>query len=125
MQVCSDPSGRESRGNWCRPRSRRNGLERTHSISLASAFLKNLTCFSSESIKDIRKRVYELPPLGKKAMMVAIPTTSGTGSEVTPFAVVTDQKNGIKYPLTDYALTPNLAIIDPEVSIESAPSADS
>ena len=64
---------------------------------------------------DIRKRVYELPPLGKKAMMVAIPTTSGTGSEVTPFAVVTDQKNGIKYPLADYALTPNLAIIDPEL----------
>ena len=64
---------------------------------------------------DIRKRVYELPPLGKKAMMVAIPTTSGTGSEVTPFAVVTDDGVGIKYPLADYALTPNMAIVDPEL----------
>lgn len=64
---------------------------------------------------DIRKRVYELPPLGKKAMMVAIPTTSGTGSEVTPFAVVTDDRVGIKYPLADYALTPNMAIVDPEL----------
>jgi len=64
---------------------------------------------------DIRKRVYDLPPLGQKAMMVAIPTTSGTGSEVTPFAVVTDKRNGIKYPLADYALTPNMAIVDPEL----------
>ncbi|MBD2461462.1 bifunctional acetaldehyde-CoA/alcohol dehydrogenase [Oscillatoria sp. FACHB-1407] len=64
---------------------------------------------------DIRKRVYELPALGQKAMMVAIPTTSGTGSEVTPFAVVTDEKAGIKYPLADYALTPNMAIVDPEL----------
>ncbi|MEM8676106.1 MAG: bifunctional acetaldehyde-CoA/alcohol dehydrogenase [Cyanobacteria bacterium P01_G01_bin.67] len=64
---------------------------------------------------DIRKRVYELPPLGKKAEMVAIPTTSGTGSEVTPFAVVTDDRAGIKYPLADYALTPNIAIVDPEL----------
>lgn len=64
---------------------------------------------------DIRKRVYELPPLGAKAMMVAIPTTSGTGSEVTPFAVVTDDRTGIKYPLADYALTPNMAIVDPEL----------
>jgi acetaldehyde dehydrogenase/alcohol dehydrogenase len=64
---------------------------------------------------DIRKRVYELPPLGEKAMMVAIPTTSGTGSEVTPFAVVTDRANNIKYPLADYALTPNMAIVDPEL----------
>ena len=64
---------------------------------------------------DIRKRVYELPSLGTKAMMVAIPTTSGTGSEVTPFAVVTDKRNGIKYPLADYALTPNMAIVDPEL----------
>ncbi len=62
---------------------------------------------------DIRKRVYELPPLGEKAMMVAIPTTSGTGSEVTPFAVVTDESTQIKYPLADYALTPNMAIVDP------------
>ncbi len=64
---------------------------------------------------DIRKRVYELPPLGKKAEMVAIPTTSGTGSEVTPFAVVTDDHAGIKYPLADYALTPSMAIVDPEL----------
>ncbi len=64
---------------------------------------------------DIRKRVYELPPLGAKAIMVAIPTTSGTGSEVTPFAVVTDERTGIKYPLADYALTPNMAIVDPEL----------
>ena len=64
---------------------------------------------------DIRKRVYELPALGNKAQMVAIPTTSGTGSEVTPFAVVTDDRTGIKYPLADYALTPNIAIVDPEL----------
>ncbi|WP_254172987.1 bifunctional acetaldehyde-CoA/alcohol dehydrogenase [Planktothrix pseudagardhii] len=64
---------------------------------------------------DIRKRVYELPPLGDKAILVAIPTTSGTGSEVTPFAVVTDRRTNIKYPLADYALTPNMAIIDPEL----------
>ncbi len=64
---------------------------------------------------DIRKRVYELPPLGQKALLVAIPTTSGTGSEVTPFAVVTDRRNQIKYPLADYALTPNMAIVDPEL----------
>ncbi|MEM1311254.1 MAG: iron-containing alcohol dehydrogenase, partial [Cyanobacteria bacterium P01_H01_bin.153] len=62
---------------------------------------------------DIRKRVYELPPLGERAIMVAIPTTSGTGSEVTPFAVVTDHRVGIKYPLADYALTPTMAIVDP------------
>lgn len=64
---------------------------------------------------DIRKRVYELPPLGEKAILVAIPTTSGTGSEVTPFAVVTDDREGVKYPLADYALTPTMAIIDPEL----------
>lgn len=64
---------------------------------------------------DIRKRVYEIPQLGQKAYMVAIPTTSGTGSEVTPFAVVTDRRSGIKYPLADYALTPNMAIVDPQL----------
>jgi len=64
---------------------------------------------------DIRKRVYDLPPLGEKALLVAIPTTSGTGSEVTPFAVVTDERTGIKYPLADYALTPNMAIADPKL----------
>ncbi len=62
---------------------------------------------------DIRKRICELPELGQKAMMVAIPTTSGTGSEVTPFAVITDDKTHVKYPVADYALTPNMAIIDP------------
>ncbi|BAZ00827.1 aldehyde-alcohol dehydrogenase [Tolypothrix tenuis PCC 7101] len=67
---------------------------------------------------DIRKRVYELPPLGQKAIMVAIPTTSGTGSEVTPFAVVTDDRVGVKYPLADYALTPNIAIADPELTLD-------
>ena len=61
---------------------------------------------------DIRKRVFSIPRLGTKAKMVAIPTTSGTGSEVTPFAVITDEKSGNKYPLADYALTPNMAIID-------------
>ncbi|PKG73750.1 bifunctional acetaldehyde-CoA/alcohol dehydrogenase [Shewanella sp. GutCb] len=64
---------------------------------------------------DIRKRIYKFPKLGKKAMMVAIPTTSGTGSEVTPFAVVTDEKTGMKYPIADYELTPNMAIIDPNL----------
>lgn len=64
---------------------------------------------------DIRKRVYQLPPLGDKAILVAIPTTSGTGSEVTPFAVVTDRRSHIKYPLADYALTPTMAIVDPEL----------
>ncbi|MCX7903419.1 MAG: bifunctional acetaldehyde-CoA/alcohol dehydrogenase [Caloramator sp.] len=64
---------------------------------------------------DIRKRIYRFPELGKKAMMVAIPTTAGTGSEVTPFAVITDEKTGIKYPLADYELTPDMAIVDPEL----------
>ncbi|KAG2483733.1 hypothetical protein HYH03_017451 [Edaphochlamys debaryana] len=64
---------------------------------------------------DIRKRVYEVPELGKKATMVCIPTTSGTGSEVTPFSVVTDERLGAKYPLADYALTPSMAIVDPQL----------
>ncbi|PXW90877.1 acetaldehyde dehydrogenase /alcohol dehydrogenase AdhE [Streptohalobacillus salinus] len=63
---------------------------------------------------DIRKRVYKFPELGNKAQFVAIPTTSGTGSEVTPFTVITDKENNIKYPLADYALTPDVAIIDPQ-----------
>ena len=67
---------------------------------------------------DIRKRVYELPSLGEKAILVAIPTTSGTGSEVTPFAVVTDERTGIKYPLADYALTPTMAICDPQLVLD-------
>ena len=62
---------------------------------------------------DIRKRIYKFPKMGIKARMVAIPTTSGTGSEVTPFAVVTDDATGKKYPIADYELTPNIAIIDP------------
>lgn len=64
---------------------------------------------------DIRKRVYTFPKLGEKAMMISIPTSAGTGSEVTPFAVITDEKTGIKYPLADYELTPNMAIIDAEL----------
>ena len=63
---------------------------------------------------DIRKRVFKFPKLGTKAVLVAIPTTSGTGSEVTPFAIVTDDKTGIKYPIADYELTPDMAIIDPD-----------
>ena len=64
---------------------------------------------------DGAKRICKFPKLGEKAYFVAIPTTSGTGSEVTPFAVVTDHKTGAKYPLADYSLTPNMAIIDPEL----------
>ncbi len=61
---------------------------------------------------DIRKRIYKFPKMGIKAKLVAIPTTSGTGSEATPFAVVTDDSTGMKYPLADYELTPNMAIVD-------------
>ncbi len=61
---------------------------------------------------DIRKRIYKFPKMGVKASLVAITTTSGTGSEVTPFAVVTDDATGLKYPLADYALTPDMAIVD-------------
>ncbi|MBQ7394517.1 MAG: bifunctional acetaldehyde-CoA/alcohol dehydrogenase [Lentisphaeria bacterium] len=64
---------------------------------------------------DIRKRIVKIDPLGKKAMFVAVPTTSGTGSEVTPFAVITDEKTNQKFPLADYALTPTMAIIDTEL----------
>ncbi len=64
---------------------------------------------------DIRKRTYKFPVLGTKAKMVAIPTTSGTGSEVTSFAVITDKRKNIKYPLADYELTPDIAIIDPDL----------
>jgi len=58
-----------------------------------------------------------LPPLGSKAIMVAIPTSSGTGSEVTPFPVVTDERSGIKYPLADYTLTASMAIVYPELTL--------
>jgi acetaldehyde dehydrogenase/alcohol dehydrogenase len=61
---------------------------------------------------DIRKRIYKFPKMGIKAELIAIPTTSGTGSEVTPFAVVTDEVTGAKYPIADYELTPNMAIVD-------------
>lgn len=64
---------------------------------------------------DIRKRTYKFPKLGTKAKMVAIPTTSGTGSEVTSFAVISDKVNNKKYPLADYELTPDVAIIDPDL----------
>lgn len=67
---------------------------------------------------DIRKRVFNFPKLGQKAMMVAIPTSAGTGSEVTPFAVITDEKTGFKYPLADYELTPNMAIVDAELMMD-------
>lgn len=76
---------------------------------------------------DIRKRAYKFPRLGTKAQMVCIPTTSGTGSEVTSFSVVTDRKNGsVKYPLADYSLTPNVSIIDPQfvMSLPKGPTAD-
>ena len=61
---------------------------------------------------DIRKRVYTFPEMGKKAYFVAIPTSSGTGSEVTPFAIITDAETGVKWPLADYQLLPNMAIVD-------------
>ena len=64
---------------------------------------------------DIRKRICTFPDLGSKAMLITIPTTSGTGSEVTPFAVITDSATHIKYPIADYALTPNMAIVDPDL----------
>ena len=73
------------------------------------------TNFSDISMRfmDIRKRICQIPELGKKATMVCIPTTSGTGSEVTPFSIITDEKTHYKYAIADYALTPNMAIIDP------------
>ena len=69
---------------------------------------------------DIRKRVYTFPKMGKKAYFIAIPTSAGTGSEVTPFAVITDEQTGVKYPLADYELLPNMAIIDTDFHM-SAP----
>ncbi len=73
------------------------------------------TNFSDISMRfmDIRKRICQIPDLGKKATMVCIPTTSGTGSEVTPFAIITDEQTHYKYAIADYALTPNMAIVDP------------
>ncbi len=69
---------------------------------------------------DIRKRVYTFPKMGEKAYFIAVPTSAGTGSEVTPFAVITDEKTGVKYPLADYELLPNMAIIDTDMHM-SAP----
>ena len=70
---------------------------------------------------DIRKRVYTFPTMGEKAYFIAVPTSSGTGSEVTPFAVISDKANNRKYPITDYALTPTIAIVDPAL-VESVPA---
>lgn len=70
-----------------------------------------------QKFMDIRKRAFKFPELGEKAKLICIPTTSGTGSEVTPFAVITDKSENKKYPLTDYALTPSVAIVDPEFAL--------
>ena len=68
---------------------------------------------------DIRKRIYEFPKMGEKAYFVAIPTTAGTGSEVTPFAVITDEQSGVKYPLADYELMPDMAIVDADMMMNA------
>lgn len=68
---------------------------------------------------DIRKRIYSFPKMGEKAYFVAVPTSAGTGSEVTPFAVITDEKTGIKYPLADYELLPNMAIVDADLMMNA------
>lgn len=80
-----------------------------------------------EKFFDVRKRAFEFPSLGERAQLVCIPTTSGTGAEVTPFAVITDTETGQKFPLADYALTPSVAIIDPELTakLPAAIAADS
>lgn len=79
-----------------------------------------------QKFMDIRKRVYKYPKMGKKAQFVAIPTTSGTGSEVTSFSVITDNENNVKYPLADYELTPDVAIVDPQfvMSVPKVVTAD-
>lgn len=68
---------------------------------------------------DIRKRVYTFPKMGEKAYFIAIPTSAGTGSEVTPFAVITDERSGVKYPLADYELMPNMAIVDADLMMNA------
>ena len=70
---------------------------------------------------DIRKRVYTFPKMGEKAYFVCVPTSAGTGSEVTPFAVITDEQTGVKYPLADYALMPNMAIVDADMQMMAPP----
>ncbi|MEU2658093.1 bifunctional acetaldehyde-CoA/alcohol dehydrogenase [Streptomyces sp. NPDC007325] len=77
---------------------------------------------TKEKFFDIRKRAYRFPKLGEKAKLVAIPTTSGTGSEVTPFAVISDPETAQKYPLADYALTPDVAIVDPVLPLHLPPT---
>ncbi|MEU5098630.1 bifunctional acetaldehyde-CoA/alcohol dehydrogenase [Streptomyces sp. NPDC020996] len=77
---------------------------------------------TKEKFFDIRKRAYKFPQLGDKAKLIAIPTTSGTGSEVTPFAVISDPEAARKYPLADYALTPHVAIVDPVLSMNLPPT---
>lgn len=77
----------------------------------------------AQKFLDIRKRVYKFPKLGLKAKFIAIPTTSGTGSEVTSFAVISDKSNNMKYPLADYELTPDVAIIDPDFVMTVPPAA--
>lgn len=68
---------------------------------------------------DIRKRIYTFPKMGEKAYFIAVPTSAGTGSEVTPFAVITDEQTGIKYPLADYELLPNMAIVDADLMMNA------
>ena len=68
---------------------------------------------------DIRKRVYTFPKMGEKAYFIAVPTSAGTGSEVTPFAVITDERTGVKYPLADYELMPNMAIVDADMMMNA------
>ncbi len=68
---------------------------------------------------DIRKRVYTFPKMGEKAYFIAVPTSAGTGSEVTPFAVITDEQTGVKYPLADYELMPNMAIVDADMMMDA------
>jgi acetaldehyde dehydrogenase/alcohol dehydrogenase len=74
-----------------------------------------------QKFMDIRKRAFKYPELGRKTKLICIPTTSGTGSEVTPFAVISDKTNNKKYPLTDYSLTPTVAIVDPEFTTNLPP----
>lgn len=68
---------------------------------------------------DIRKRIYTFPKMGEKAYFIAVPTSAGTGSEVTPFAVITDEQTGVKYPLADYELMPNMAIVDADMMMNA------